>query len=103
MTIIFYPLGLAVTSSHAEKAETAVSASSLPVSASIAQYGLNIVGPTGPQYIIVSASGLAATPSVSVTPSVSITPSTTPSISVTPSLTPSISVTPSVTPSTTPP
>jgi len=58
MTIIFYPLGLAVTSSFALKAETTVSASNLPVSASIAQYALNLIGPTGSQYATVSASGL---------------------------------------------
>jgi len=59
MSISFYPVGLFTTNSFAEKAQTTVSASNLPVSASIAQYALNLIGPTGSQYTIVSASGLA--------------------------------------------
>lgn len=60
MTIQFFPLGIPSSSSFSEKAGIALNTSvaGFPISASLAGYVSSYIGPTGPAYQIVSASGI---------------------------------------------
>lgn len=60
MTINFFPLGIPFSSSVAEKAKISLNTSpgGFPTSASLAAYISSYIGPTGPAYEIVSASGI---------------------------------------------
>lgn len=60
MTIQFFPLGIEFSSSFASKATftRSTSVAGFPVTASLAEYVSTYVGPTGPAYQIISASGI---------------------------------------------
>lgn len=59
MSIQFFPQGIPFSSSMAESASVAlkVSTGGFPVSASLAEYVTNYIGPIGPVYITVNSSG----------------------------------------------
>ena len=57
MTIRFFPLGIPFSSSYAVSASYANTVISTPVSASIAQFSITYVGPTGPAANTVTVSG----------------------------------------------
>jgi hypothetical protein len=60
MSISFSPLGIPVSSSFAISASVGVTTSlaGFPATASLAEYVVNFVGPTGPLYQTVSATRL---------------------------------------------
>lgn len=60
MSISFFPLGIPFSSSFSISASVAVTTSlaGFPTTASLAEYVTTFVGPTGPDYQIISASRL---------------------------------------------
>jgi hypothetical protein len=57
MTIRFFPFGIPVSSSHAVSGSLALStpAGAFPVSAALAEFAVNNIGPTGPAFIEINS------------------------------------------------
>lgn len=62
MTIRFLPLGTLISTSLAYSASMADSARIIPVTASVAGHALNLQGPTGSVFMVMSASTAATSP-----------------------------------------